>query len=396
MTSLAKNKTLYLDIEAVVSLSLVKEGILSPVDGLMDEKTAYEVNQTGLYKGKSFPFSFILAPSGKRNAHVLASLSSGETVDLMNNGKKIGELYVNEVFSIDPLERIEKIYGTRDTSHPGVANTLARLGHYAVCGEYTLIFDEIREIKQQIQKTIKQLGAKSVTGMVLAARPLNRAHERMIRLALEKTDLVIIFLLKPYSKDDVPYAIRKESVEFIVENYMPKNRILIVPFDNTYLFAGINELILDAIALQNFGCQRFIVGKEHAGLGIYYEKKELHSIFDTLKGLTIAIEIVNHYVYCEVCSTLVSPETCPHGQHHHISYHSESILELLRSGLLPPPMLLRKEISAMYLTHFFPKRFNHLERLYYDLVPNLGLMEEHTEKDFYLALAKLYQTSSLT
>jgi len=58
--------------------------------------------------------------------------------------------------------------------------------------------------------------------------------------------------------------------------------------------------------------------------------------------------------------------------------------------------LVRKEISAFLLSKLFPDRFQNLEKLYYDLLPVEGILEEHTEQDFYLELIKLHQTTSLT
>jgi sulfate adenylyltransferase len=92
----------------------------------------------------------------------------------------------------------------------------------------------------------------------------------------------------------------------------------------------------------------------------------------------------------------VSTNSCPHGSHHHISYHSDSIFELLKTGLMPPTILMRKEISAKFLAHLFPNRFKNLEKLFYDISPTKGLIEESTDEEFYIALMKLYQTSSLT
>jgi sulfate adenylyltransferase len=57
---------------------------------------------------------------------------------------------------------------------------------------------------------------------------------------------------------------------------------------------------------------------------------------------------------------------------------------------------MRKEIAAIILSRLFPDRFKNLEKLYYDIMPVNGLLEEHTEKDFYQELMKLYQTTSLT
>ncbi len=391
-----KNKTLYIDQEALATLALLQEGLLSPVTKLMNAKEAQEVDATKEYKGKSFPFSFILAPNGKKNEEVLRSLRPGDKVDLIVDKKKVGEIENEEVFAIDPLKRLQNIYGTTDASHPGINVTLKRLGRFAIAGNFWVEFDEIKKAKEAIAHKKKELKAKSVAAIMLAAKPLHRAHERLIRLTLEKNDLVVLFLLKPYVDELFSYQLRYHTVDFFVKHYLPKNRVIIVPLENTYIFAGYNELVLDAIVAQNFGCTKLVVGKNHAGLGLYYDKNSVKSIFDKLKGITIDIETVSEFVYCNECKTLVSTNTCPHGTHHHISYHADSILELLKLGILPPAVLVRKEISAIVLSQLFPKRFSNLEKLFADLIPNAGIMEKHNEKEFYIELMKLYQTTSLT
>ncbi|WP_281951196.1 sulfate adenylyltransferase [Nitrosophilus kaiyonis] len=391
-----KNKTLYIDQEALATLALAKEGILNPVTHLMNKEEAQEVDKTKTYKGKTFPFSFILAPSGKKNEDILKNAKKGEILDLIVNEKKVGEIKIDEIFKINPKERVKNIYGTDDLSHPGVQDTLKRLGNYAVSGEYEVDFEQIKKTKEIIKKAKKEVGAKNITAIMMAAKPLHRAHERLIRLSLENSDLIVIFLLKPYSKDEFSYELRYKTVNYFVKNYLPKNRVVIVPLENTYIFAGFNEVILDAIVAQNFGCNKLVVGKNHAGVGLYYDKNTIKSVFDILKGININIETISEFVYCNECKTLVSTNTCPHGSHHHIHYNSESILELLKQGILPPAVLVRKEISAIMLSELFPNRFKNLEKLYYNFIPFSGIMEENSEKDFYIELMKLYQTTSLT
>ncbi|MRI58629.1 MAG: sulfate adenylyltransferase [Epsilonproteobacteria bacterium] len=396
MRSSRKNRSLYIDQEALATLALLQEGLLYPVDRLMNQKEAKEVDTKKEYRGKSFPFSFILAPAGKKNEAILKSLKPGQTLDLIENHKKVGQITVEEVFEIDPLERLKNIYGTTDISHPGINATLQRLGRYAISGPFWVEFDEVKKTKELIKQRKKELKAKNVSAIMMAAKPLHRAHERLIRLTLEESDLVVIFLLKPYVSEKFSYELRKRTLDYFVKNYLPKNRVLVVPLENTYIFAGFNELILDAIVAQNFGCNRLVVGQNHAGLGLYYDKNHLKSVFDRLKGINIEIQTVSEFVYCDECKTLVSTNTCPHGSHHHISYHADSILELLELGILPPAVLVRKEISAIILSTLFPNRFKNLEKLYADLIPTRGLIERHSEEDFYIELMKLYQTTSLT
>jgi len=391
-----KNKTLYIDKEAASALELLKEGLLSPAESLMNNKESQEVLKTGLINGKSFPFPFILAPSGKMNAEVLKNISSGEELDIIFDDKHFATLHVEEIFKINPKDRIKQIYGTDDLSHPGVMATIDRLGPLAVSGEYTLVNKVQNKSKEKIQEAKELIDAKHTTSLVMAANPLHRAHERLIRQALEGSDLLVIFLLKPYTESNLDYEIRKEALEFFINNFLTKNHVVIVPLENSYIFAGYNEIIIDAIVAKNHGCNRLTIGRNHAGLGMFYDCNSNKSIIDRVIGIDIEITVASEYVYCDKCTTLVSKNTCPHGQHHQVSYHADSILELLELGILPPTMLIRKEISAFILSKLFPNRFKNLEKLYYDLLPVAGLLEEHTEKDFYLELMKLYQTTSLT
>jgi sulfate adenylyltransferase len=396
MESKRKNRSLFIDKEAVSALSLVKYGLLSPVDKLMNKSEAEEVDRTKLYKGRTFPFSFLLAPSGKRNEEILKSATKGEVLNLVCEGKEYGHIVVDEVFMIDREQRVQNIFGIKDSSHPGVSKTLKRLGNYALCGEFEIEFENVSTAKLEIKEAIKRVDAKNISAMMMAAKPLHRAHERMIRLALEDSDLLVIFLLKPYGRDILSFDIRYKSVKYFIDNFVPMDRAIVVPLDNTYIFAGNNEMILDAIVAQNFGCSKLVTGANHVGLGIYYDKNIIHSVFDTLKGIDIDIELMNEFVYCNICKTLVSTKSCPHGRHHHISYHSRSIMELFRLGMLPPAVLVRKEISAMLLAHMFPDRFKNIDRLYDDMLPLNGLVEHHSEVDFYIGLMDMHQTSSLT
>ena len=389
-------KSLYIDTEALSTLALVQAGLISPVETLMNQKEAKQVDIDKHYKGVPFPFAFILAPKGNKNNQVLKSLKKGEQVNLMNNGQKVGELTVDETFPIDSKQRLENIYGTADTNHPGVKNTTLRLGELAVCGDYHVNYPIIEDNLNRIRNMISRTGAKFVSSMMLAANPLNRAHERMIRQAISDSDLLIIFLRKPFTSEGLRYDIRYDALNTFIDNFIPRSKVLIIPFENTYIFAGYNELILDAILAKNYGCHQLVIGKNHGGLGLYYDKNRLNSVFDHCKDIDINVKTVDEYVYCDTCKTLVSTETCPHGQHHHVHYHSESIMKLIQSGLIPPPILVRKEVSANILTSLFPERFENLQEMHYSLIPGSGLLEQQSEEQFYLKLIELYQTSSLT
>ena len=110
MISSRKNKQLYIDKEAVSALELLKDGLLSPATALMNSEESKAVLQTGMINGKTFPFPFILAPSGKINAKVLKTLEVGEELDIIFEKKLFAILKVEEVFKINSSNRIKQIY----------------------------------------------------------------------------------------------------------------------------------------------------------------------------------------------------------------------------------------------------------------------------------------------
>ena len=399
MASSRKNKTLLIDKEAASALELLKNGLLKPLTSLMTKKEKQSVLKTGLIDGQTFPLPFILAPAGDKNEQVIKSLEVGEEITILCEDIEFATLIVDETFATDPSIRTKHIYGTDDLSHPDVKSTIQRLGSWGVSGEYTLLSTSANQNTKNtdmINRAKNVINAKHTTALIMAANPLHRAHERLIRQALDTTDLLVIFLLKPYNSKNLDYDTREEALKFFINNFLPKNRVIIVPLENSYVFAGHNELIVNAIVTKNYGFDRLTISRDHTGLGIFYDSNSDKSIIDRLVGINIEVKLESEYVYCDECTTLVSKNTCPHGQHHQVSYHADSILELLELGLLPPTILIRKEISAFLLSKMFPNRVKNLEKLYYDLLPVEGLLREHTEKDFYLELMKLYQTTSLT
>jgi len=396
MVSKRKNKQLLIDKQALSTLSFAKEGLLKPVEKLMNKEEALCVDKTGLYKNIPFPFPFILAPIGKKNEEVLLAAKKGESLDFIVDNEIKGTIVVDHIFKIDKIRRIEQIFGVYDTSNPEIQLFLKRLGDYSICGEYELNFDEIKNIKSSIEEAKKRTNPKHISSLMMSARPFHRAHERLIRITLEKTDLLVIFLLKPHTKDIISYDLKLKTMQHFVDNYLPKEKVLIVPFENTYIFAGFNNAVLDSICAYNLGINKLVIGYNHSGIGMHYDKNEVKSILDKYKTIDMVVEIITEFVYCNECKTLVNKNTCPHGPHHHIKYNSNALIQLLKAGILPPAVLMRKDISAILLSEMFPDRFTNLEKIYDNIFPSSGLIESHDEQDFYLQLMKLHQTVSLT
>ncbi|MEA3513709.1 MAG: sulfate adenylyltransferase [Campylobacterota bacterium] len=389
-------KQLHIDKEAVATLAMLRDGLFSPVLSLMTKQEDIDVNNSGFYKGSLFPFSFLLAPSGLTNHQVLANAKKGEKLILVCDKQICGEIIVDEIFKINKDERVQKIYGTNNPEHPGVQETYKRLGELSICGDYIIDYDKVTQSIYKTKEMVSGLNAKNVSAIVLSGKPFHRVHERLIRTALVKCELLLIFLQKPYKDDDLSYNTRYKTLTYFCENFVPKDRVLLLPLENTYIFGGLNELKLNAIVSKNYGANRLIIGQNHAGLGAYWEDKKLISIVDTFKSINIEIEIMSEFVYCDKCTTLVSTNACPHGSHHHVKYHNNSIMELFHLGIIPPAILMRKEISSIILSDLYPQRKEKLKKIFQNLSTSSGVIDEFKSEDFYDGLMNLYQTSSLT
>lgn len=393
MTSPRKNSILIND-EAFGTLDLIENQIFSKFNRLMNEKEANEVYETGFLGGEPMPYTFVFAPQGKRNQETIKNAQKGEKIELINSsGEPVGHINVSGSFKFDETKSAQNIFRANETE-----SARQCCGKLAISGEIKIYGSTLEKVKERIKTVKEEQNAQKITAIMLTAEPFNRAHERLIRMTIDKADLVLLFLLKSHGADEMmSFALKKRVLEYFVQNYIPQNRLIIVPFENSSLFSSHLNPTLECIAAHRLGAGKLVVGQNHAGIGMFYDHNVAHTVLERYKNdLNLEIVVLPELVYCNECKTLVSTKTCPHGQHHHIKYHAQTLKTLLLSGILPPAILMRRDISAMVLSELFPNRFENIQKLCDDLFPSNGLLEKQTEREFYENLMKLYQTTSLS
>jgi len=393
MTSPRKNSILIND-EAFGALDLIENQIFSKFNRLMNEKEANEVYETGFLGGEPMPYAFVFAPQGKRNQETIKNAQKGDKIELINSsGESVGHINVSGSFKFDETKSAQNIFRANETE--SARQCCVEL---AISGEIKIYGSALEKVKERIVTVKKEQNAQKITAIMLTAEPFNRAHERLIRMTIDKADLVLLFLLKSHGADEVmSFALKKRVLEYFIQNYIPQNHLIIVPFENSSLFSSHLNPTLECIAAHRLGADKLVVGQNHAGIGMFYDHNVAHTVLERYKNdLNLEIVVLPELVYCNECKTLVSTKTCPHGQHHHIKYHAQTLKTLLLSGILPPAILMRRDISAMVLSELFPNRFENIQKLCDDLFPSNGLLEKQTEREFYEKLMKLYQTTSLS
>ena len=393
MTSARKNSEISINTEVYGALELIKNKILSNFSALMDDEQIKEVAKKGYFNGEPMPYSFGFAPFGEVNQNIASKLHAGQRVNLNMDGKIVGHIDVAKVFKFDESMRAKNIFLANESNSEMSLN----LGKYGISGEFELYDESLQISKDALNELIKESGAKKITAVFLTADPFNRAHERLVRMTIDKADLVIIFLIRTREEKHVDYEIRKQVLDYFIQNYLPTKKVFVFALKNTTLFSSHANPTLECIAASRFGANKLVIGQNHSGIGMFFDHNEAHTILDIYKNdLNLEVIVLPELVYCNKCKTLVSTKSCPHGQHHQIKYHPDVIKELLFNGIMPPAILVRPEISALVLSKLFTNRFKDVQKLCDDLFVNSGLLENKTDRDFYEELMKLYQTSSMT
>ena len=311
------------------------------------------------------PLSF--APIGDRNKQVIQSLSVGDEVALVDESKEpVAILQLDDIFDYDRNFRAQQLFGTTDRNHPGVDSIFRRMGDTALGGPIQLLrrvhwgpFEKLRmEPKDTWKLFYEEKKFKSVAGFITGANPLHRGHEYIHRNALEEMDgLFVQPLVEMAKREYTRHEFRMLSYQAVLDTYYPKERTILSPLRVTYIFAGPREAILHALIMKNYGCTHALIGRDHAGVGDYYDKYASHSIFDkyTNEELGIDIRLFHEVFYCTRCDNPATEQTCPHDDRYRINISGTGIRELLRYGVLPPKEIVRPESARIAMQGVQPK-----------------------------------------
>jgi sulfate adenylyltransferase len=336
-------------------LEMLAIGAYSPLTGFMG-KQDFEgvVEGMKLANGRLWSIPITLGVTTDQ----AGTLKEGQDVALFDElGDCLAVLHLQEKYTRDKKREATQVYRTDDAAHPGV-DYVYKQGHVLLGGPITALqrprYDlhpELHYTPAQLRQMFVERGWRRIVAFQ-TRNPIHRAHEYLTKCALEVVDGLLIHPLVGETKgDDVPAPIRIKSYQAMLENYYPKNRVILSLWGASMRYGGPREAIHHALVRKNYGCTHFIVGRDHAGVGKYYGTYDAQYIFDEVDPTELGITplFFEHTFYCKKSAGMASYKTSPGTADDHVTLSGTKVREMLTKGEIPPPEFTRPEVARVLI-----------------------------------------------
>jgi pyruvate kinase len=340
--------------EQYMDLEQIALGVFSPLEGFLTRRQLNSVLDTmRLPSGSIWPMPIVLdvSESDARKLKIRTNIT------LKNRqGVAVGILHLDEKYVLNRKEFIRKMYGTLDAKHPGVAQAML-LKPVFLGGKVTLLKRRSSATKayeltpQQTRRLFAERGWSKIVAFH-TRNPIHRAHEFIQLDALRQSCADGLFahpaIGKKKSGDFQPEPVI-EAYNIMMRHFYPKNKVIFGAYATYPRYAGPREALFTALCRQNFGCSHFIVGRDHAGVGSFYEPTAAQDIFDDFPEIGIQPVRFNQVFYSAREKRHIhdnrTSKRYAEKERKHIS--GTRIRTLLLQGKPIPKWFMRPEISRM-------------------------------------------------
>ena len=289
------------------------------------------------------------------NKEEYEELKNEKRIALIDKDKNdVGILEDIQIYKFDKRKFCEKVYGTKDKSHPGVSEVY-KMGDYLIGGKVYLLYKK-EELYPEYNLTPKQ--TRRIFAMrgwhdIVAFQTRNvphKGHEFLQKEALKEADgLFIQPVIGEKKLADFKDEYILSSYEVLIDHYYPRNKVVlgILPYKMKY--AGPREAVLHALIRKNYGCSHMIIGRDHAGVKDYYPPYTAQEIFDEFKKDEIGMTILKYpeVVYDKAKKIHCFIDGC--SKKDMIQFSGTKLREHINNRTDPEDYLLRPEVYKLLL-----------------------------------------------
>ncbi len=350
-------ETIRVNPQIIKVIKNIAFGVFSPLEGFMNENNyRYVLEHMYLENNVAWPFPIVLdVPERKAN-----SFNVDDRIILVDStGNPIALMDIEDIYGYDKKEFAKKVYGTLDRDHPGVDSVFKMEekligGEIFLINEPTSVFPELDLKPIETRVLFKQKKWDRVVAFQ-TRNPPHLGHEYVQKAGLTYVDgLFINPVIGKKKVGDFLDEVIIKSYQVLIDEYYPKDRVVLSTFETEMRYAGPKEAIFHAIARKNFGCDHIIIGRDHAGVGNYYGPYDAHKIFDHFPDLGIEPIKFRSFSKCSKCNAVVNDKICPHPPEMHNYFSGTEIRTALQSGKPPDPEVMRPEVAKVILEYENP------------------------------------------
>jgi sulfate adenylyltransferase len=275
-------------------------------------------------------------------------------VQAIYKNRKICELKIFSIFTLDKKKIGKKIFKTKDNKHPGF-NQFINSGEYFLnCSIKNFNISVMKKINytypEKFKNKIRNSKIKSLVAFHTRNAP-HKGHEWIHRHALSKCNgLLIQPLIGQFKKGEFKEKIIIRTNKALIKKIYRNKNVYFALFNSYPRYAGPREALLHALVRRNYGCTHFLVGRDHAGIKNYYKKYESQSeCLKYQKKLKIKIIKFNEPFLCFSCRKVMNKKCNNCGN---------TIKKLISGTYIRKKILKNKKIPDYYMSKSISKILN--------------------------------------
>ena len=280
-----KTASLTLSLKQQCDLEMIANGAFSPLSTFNNQKDYEEILLNNrLSNGLVWPIPIVLDVPDQ----FLKSLDKNEYISLRNTeGFLLAILKVKEFWAPNKKEEANLVFKSNDLNHPGVDYLFNHTNNNYISGELVPIqsnkyfdFTHLRKSPQEVRDFFRLNNWKDVIAFQ-TRNPMHRAHFELTKLAMDEhnSKLLIHPVIGMSKPGDIDHFTRVKCYQHILK-YYPENSVELSLINLAMRMAGPKEAVWHAIIRKNYGCNRIIIGRDHAGPGVNAEGKPYYQPYD--------------------------------------------------------------------------------------------------------------------